>query len=309
MPQDITPLQTLALWSLLVKGGSGLQKDIKSTFKKEDRDTLVAAGLITAEKNKQRAYVLQVTDRGWHWAGKNAGAGLVPADSKGRKGGRTTPRTGPVLEALLARGGSGLQKDLKINLAAAERDALVAAGLINVEKAKDRAFILNVTDKGRNWVAENAGARPSATTAASPPPAILILQALLARLGAFMQAHDIALAEILAPVPSENEVSRPEPQPVPVAPAPQPADLRTRIRAAFLKLTDGKLNTRVRLADLRVLLADLDRATQDEAILAIAGETDSDLLQLDNRIDITDADREAALQVGTEPRHLLWISK
>jgi hypothetical protein len=32
-------------------------------------------------------------------------------------------------------------------------------------------------------------------------------------------------------------------------------------------------------------------------------------MQLDNRIEITDADRDAALEIGREPRHLLWISK
>jgi hypothetical protein len=38
-------------------------------------------------------------------------------------------------------------------------------------------------------------------------------------------------------------------------------------------------------------------------------EEEASLMQLDNRVDITDADRGAALQIGSEPRHILWISK
>jgi hypothetical protein len=218
---QITPLQTLALWSLLVNGGSGLQKDIKSTFEKKDREALAAAGLITWEKNKKQAFVLTVTDKGWHWAGTAA------------------------IDCAVARS----------------------------------------------------------------PAAADVLRGLIAHLGVYMQARNIPLAEILAAAAAPPTATEPQPSPPPVPTSPQPTDLRERIRAAFLKLTGDKFNTRVRLADLRALLSDLDRATQDEAIFAVAHESDADLLQLDNRIDITDADREAALQVGNEPRHLLWISK
>jgi hypothetical protein len=36
---------------------------------------------------------------------------------------------------------------------------------------------------------------------------------------------------------------------------------------------------------------------------------DATLMQLDNRPDITQADREAAIQIGQESRHILWISR
>jgi hypothetical protein len=82
-----------------------------------------------------------------------------------------------------------------------------------------------------------------------------------------------------------------------------------KIRTAFLDLTSGAFNTRVRLRDLREKLRDLDRAVVDDALLAIQREEGTVLMQLDNRIEITDADRDAALEIGREPRHLLWISK
>ena len=87
------------------------------------------------------------------------------------------------------------------------------------------------------------------------------------------------------------------------------AALRKKIRTAFLDLTSGAFNTRVRLRDLREKLRDLDRAVVDDALLAIQREEGTVLIQLDNRIEITDADRDAALEIGREPRHLLWISK
>ncbi len=96
MSNEITPLQTLALWSLLVQGGSGLQKDIKSTFQRKDREALVASGLITAEKDNKRAIVLHVTDKGWHWAGA-AESDCIVARS---------PAAAGVLQGLLARLGT-----------------------------------------------------------------------------------------------------------------------------------------------------------------------------------------------------------
>ncbi len=216
-----------------------------------------------------------------------------------------TPFQALIVWALLARGGSSFQKDLMPEPKPKDRDPLVRARLISVEK-RNRAIFLNVEEEGWSWAADHMDAELSTRSTAGS----FVLRDLLARLAVFAKLRNIPLAEILsaAPPPSTaGDVLHIEPPPVP--PLPQPADLRERIRAAFLKLTGGALNTRVRLADLRVLLSDLDRATQDKAILAIAGETDADLLQLDNRIDITDADREAALYVGAEPRHLLWISK
>jgi hypothetical protein len=32
-------------------------------------------------------------------------------------------------------------------------------------------------------------------------------------------------------------------------------------------------------------------------------------MRLDNTVEITEADRAAALHIGREPRHILWISR
>jgi hypothetical protein len=222
-----------------------------------------------------------------------------------------TPLQTLILWALLARGGGEYQKDLKPEPSKANREALVGAGLISCNE-KSRPFLLQVEDKGWHWASQNMGAEISTQSNAGS----VVLQHLLPRLGAYMKARDIALAELLAPQEQAPpaEVAR-EPTSQPHRPKSAIVDtidfaaLREKIRAAFLDLTGGKFNTRVRLCDLRAKLRDLDRATLDEALLAIASEEGTVLMQLDNRVEITDSDREAVLRIGAEPRHLLWISK
>ena len=72
----LTEMRTLMLWALLAKpGGAGLQKDIKPEVKKPDRDALVREGLIRSDP-KSRPIMLEVTDKGWAWAGDHLDAEL-----------------------------------------------------------------------------------------------------------------------------------------------------------------------------------------------------------------------------------------
>ena len=72
----LTEMRTLMLWALLAKpGGAGLQKDIRPEVKKPDRDALVREGLIRSDP-KSRPIVLEVTDKGWAWAGDHLDAEL-----------------------------------------------------------------------------------------------------------------------------------------------------------------------------------------------------------------------------------------
>ena len=72
----LAEMRTLMLWALLAKpGGAGLQKDIRPEVKKPDRDALVREGLIRSDP-KSRPIVLEVTDKGWAWAGDHLDAEL-----------------------------------------------------------------------------------------------------------------------------------------------------------------------------------------------------------------------------------------
>ncbi len=197
-----------------------------------------------------------------------------------------------ILWALLAKaGGASFQKDIRPEVKKPDREALLRAGLIASEKRDRSGRWLEMTDKGWAWAADHLDADlPKRSTAGSA-----ILQAWLKRLKAFMEARGLALADILGPQ-----------QPAERQPIDYPA-VRQRIRKAYLELTGGRLNTRAHLSDIREKLKDIDRATLDEALKRMQREQEASLYQLDNRIEITEADRAAAIYVGREPRHILWI--
>jgi hypothetical protein len=72
--------RTLILWALLVQeNAAAFQNELKPEPEKTDRDTLKDEGLITWEKRGRRIWI-EVTDKGWAWAGRNLDAAL-PASS------------------------------------------------------------------------------------------------------------------------------------------------------------------------------------------------------------------------------------
>lgn len=209
-----------------------------------------------------------------------------------------------ILWALLVQdNAAAFQNELKPEPDRADRDALEAAGLIKSGKIGQRIRI-EVTPRGWEWAGKNLGANlPTNSSAGSQ-----ILQAWLARLQAFMDARNVALVDILAPQGAPQE-QRSSPETItPSAPVDHAA-MRKRIRTAYLDLTGGRLNTRALLRELREKLKDIERTTLDQALKRMQSEEEASLYQLDNRIEITDADRAAAIHFGGEPRHILWIER
>jgi hypothetical protein len=237
----------------------------------------------------------------------------------GTKAKRSTPEKQTlILWALLVRdGAAGFQKDLKPEPDKLDREALEARGLIKVEKrGRYKAVWIAVTKDGLTWAENNLAAPlPGGSTAGSA-----ILQAWLRRLSVYLSGHNVSLASVLGlrDGATGNENGEPHdapelpPQPSPPQPSPPPPDyaaLRARIRQAYLDLTGGRLNARALLADVRAKLADVDRATLDDALKQMQREEEASLYQLDNRAELTDADRAAAIYFGGDPRHILWIER
>jgi hypothetical protein len=187
-----------------------------------------------------------------------------------------------ILWAILAAPDGGLmQKDVRPAVTRPDRDALVKAGLVAAEK-RGRGLWLEATEKGWGWARENLDAAlPERTTAGA-----LVLQAWLTRLKAFLAAENLALADVLAPR----------------AAAPD-------LRAAYLRLTGGRLDERVRLADLRAALPGVDRAALDAALTAAHGRDGLFLSASDNPPELTVADREAALDYKGERMTFLRIAR
>jgi hypothetical protein len=78
MSDNITPRQTLIMWCLLGRHGWAFQRDILPEVDRKDREALVAAGYITSTMIN-RALLLKVEDKGWHWATNHLEAKLPPA--------------------------------------------------------------------------------------------------------------------------------------------------------------------------------------------------------------------------------------
>jgi hypothetical protein len=243
---------------------------------------------------------------------------------------QSDPRAGKetlLLWAILGEGGgkdvsrSSLNdKGMLPNDDKAARDGLEARGLIKVEKRASRnekgrsitGYWITVTKAGWAWAEENLAAGPAKSQAAAP-----ILQAWLARLSIFLHARNTPMIEFLG---QHHGVSREPATELAISAAvlshPSPSSLaldydalRARVRQAYLKLTGGRLNTRARLCDIRVSLNDIDRAALDEALKRMQREQQASLYPLDNKTEITDADRNAAIYFGGEPRHILWIER
>ena len=207
-----------------------------------------------------------------------------------------------ILWSLLGQGGESNAQTVKPRIKKADRLALVKAGIILAEQQK-RKLKLEVTDKGWAWAADNLGAElPSKSYAGSAT-----LREWLKRLQAFMRANDISLADVLGPQNLKGQNARSGDS------SGQAMDynaLRQRIRTAYLEVTGGSFNKRALLRNLRAKMpSNIDRVTLDEALKRMQREEDASLMQLDNRIDITEADRDAAIRIGSESRHILWISR
>jgi hypothetical protein len=202
--------------------------------------------------------------------------------------------------ALLGNGGAGFGGALKPEIEKDEREALLAAGLITKE-TRSRSFWLEVTDRGWHWAEEHlADSLPDKTFGGA-----FVLRAWLTRLQCFMRTRGVGLAEVLVQPPAQDRGEQTHEPEI----SESHRSLRERIRGAYLEVTGGGFNKRALLKDIRARLHSVDRQALDEALKRMQREDEASLMQLDNQVEITDADRAAALHIGNEPRHILWIAQ
>jgi hypothetical protein len=218
-----------------------------------------------------------------------------------------TPTQALLLFGVLARHGTCAQAELMPKVKKADREALVKERLIT--STPKRPLRLTLADRGWAWAAENL-----ATT--ELPPAHRTLRDLCARLSEHLAKCHETLADFIGSKPEDISHEQPDarkggrggakpPKPKP----PSPAALRKRIEKAYLALTNGRKNETVRLAQLRVELSDLDRATVDAALGRILkGDKTTSLMRHDDPHQLDQADHDAAFSPTGEPFHVIWIS-
>jgi hypothetical protein len=196
---------------------------------------------------------------------------------------------------LATAGGGDWKKAIKPELDGPTRRRLLAAGLIEEEKRSPegggrKLLHFALTDRGWQWLAGHLDA-PIATRS---PAALEVLVRLLGRLRAHLDAREISLAEFIASAAEDGPAAR--------------DGLDRRVESAYLALSGGKSNVRVRLADLRDNLSDLAREDLDATLLAMASAGLASLYRLDNPLEIEPRDREATLRTPSgEDRHVVYL--
>ncbi|GAA1886294.1 hypothetical protein [Asanoa iriomotensis] len=178
-----------------------------------------------------------------------------------------------VPNARLAERGLALKKDY--------RERLVRRGWITTRQV-GRGVSLELTEAG--W------AEAIAQLGASPPKGAgaggAALYTVLNRLQGFLDRADLAASDFFAP-------------------AEQP-DLDAWVRKAYAEIAmrPGEL---VSLAALRPRLAGADRSDVDVALVVLSSAPDVRIVPESNQKTLTAAQRDAAVRIGNQDRHLIAI--
>jgi hypothetical protein len=198
--------------------------------------------------------------------------------------------------------GEILQKELGVAVKAADRQQLVGLGLLEVQKAKGGSLKLTVTDRGWGWVQENLGAELPKKASAKIAP---LLQRWLALLHGYLKSQRGSIADLFQAAgrtAAREMVSEIESNGA-------HHSLHDRVRKEYLALTRGEIKTRCLLRNLRERLPDVPRANVDMTIANMVTSGEAVLFRLDNRLEITQADIQAAIQAGGEQQHILWLDR
>ncbi|MBF8185188.1 hypothetical protein ITP53_05420 [Nonomuraea sp. K274] len=163
-----------------------------------------------------------------------------------------------------------------------------------VESVKPgRAYVHVLTDAGWVRLAEDlrAGRIPPQSGSSGA-----MAGALLGWLPRFMERNDLRLSEVFQP--DEDEAGPGDPS----------DDLEARIRAAYSRVA-AEPGTWVTLTELRRVLGEAPKDRVDEALVRMERLPDVNLVPESNQKTLTPEDREAAVIIGAQAKHLLWIGR
>ncbi|WP_440071287.1 hypothetical protein [Streptosporangium sp. OZ121] len=181
-----------------------------------------------------------------------------------------------------------------------------------VESRKEgRAFVHVLTDAG--WACLTDELRAGIVIPQRSGSAGTALRAVLSGLQGFMERSGHSLADVFAentipattmssdaPAPA---VSSNDPAPSSATPTP---DVEERIRAAYRELTT-KPGAWVSLTKLRPLLGEVTRARVDETLVRMNRMPDVNIVPEADQKKLSKEDRDAAVTIGEQEKHLLWI--
>lgn len=157
-------------------------------------------------------------------------------------------------------------------------------------RQKGKALYLSASDATWRWVGEHLGDELPRTKTA-----FLIMNTLRGRLAHYLAVKRVPLSDVLAPEPDSREGT--------VA-SPPPAE---QVRRAYLELSQGQFDVRVRLRDLRPRLTKLSRLQQDEILLGMQRDGSLVLYPNDDPQDRNSDDEAAAIILGDRHRDLVKL--
>ncbi len=150
-----------------------------------------------------------------------------------------------------------------------------------------RAYVHELAEKGWRWCADEM-AKPAAGRASGLERAHAVVFGALAR---YLDASRLSLADVFGPRPA----------------APEPAiNVAARVEDGYRALAPAR-GQFIGLRALRLHLADLPRPQLDAALAAMFTTQRINLIPQSSQQALTAADRESALRLGGEFKHLISI--
>ncbi|MBX6385014.1 MAG: hypothetical protein IRZ07_18935 [Microbispora sp.] len=205
-----------------------------------------------------------------------------------------------------------LKEKYGVTITGKERTTLNEGKLVDSSK-KGRSYSHVLTDKGWHYASElfrEGVAAPAGGFAAAA------VRALVGGLQRHIARGETSLAEIfgrqgdLGPADNKEPVSEaasdaraPE---TPDAPARSPEEVETLIRKAYAQLAE-RPNAWVSLTRLRPLLGDVPRDEVDATLRRMIARPDVRLVPWESQKTLTQEDRDAAVVIGDQPKHRIWI--
>lgn len=195
-----------------------------------------------------------------------------------------------VMFALLAAARKLSNPELKdrvgLTLDGEARRKLNELKLVDSEKV-GRAYVHELTDAGWRRCAEELSAGPHGTTSMERA-----LYAILDGLGRYLRATGQSLADVFNPRLDLR--------------LQKGTDVEAAIEAGYRVLTRGP-GEFVKLRTLRLRLPEIPRPDVDSALSAMYADQRVNLIPQSNQQALTDEDRQAALRIGGEYKHMISI--
>ena len=206
------------------------------------------------------------------------------------------PTPSLILWDLLLTGEEPQMSKTNPELTPVNRKKLEEAGLIKLDK-RGRATHIETTDA--SWDRDRAFAELKVAGSRSPY-ASTVLQRVLDRVEHLLRSKDISLVEFIR---GDEYVSTDSRERANVS----SGELADEIQEAYAKVSEGRYNVRVRLSELREHLDEFSRADIDRVLGEMELDESLVLMEIDDPQDIEDEDRKAAVDVGGQKRHIVYM--